>query len=213
MKKYIYILALMLAMPVSGIAQSWEVPVEVQQNKTTKKSKKAEHPKDMNKYLAGAVPFEDGVVRFSYDIKAEGKTAQQVYDLAYEALQSLTKQEQQTEKSRIALVNKSEYSIIAQMDEWLIFKNSILVLDRTEFLYKILVECRDGGLKLSMERLNYAYCTDRNDGFRLHAEELITDKQMLTKDGKNLKKRNSKFRIATIDRIEEIRAYFIKALQ
>ena len=73
----------------------------VANNKVTK-------TEDLSSYMAGAVPVTDGKVAFTLDLNVPGKSAQEIYDIAYQYLGSLTTDENQREdesqKSTIALV-------------------------------------------------------------------------------------------------------------
>ncbi|MFQ9809842.1 MAG: DUF4468 domain-containing protein [Segatella copri] len=87
------------------------------------------------KYLAGAITYNDeNKIEFTLDTDANGKTAKQIYDIVLKYMSELTQNEQNI-ASRVALVNDAEHVIANTMDEWLVFSQSFISLDRTEFKY------------------------------------------------------------------------------
>ena len=206
----------LIVVPCMATAQSeWEVPDQKskQEQKTLfGKSKTEIDPK----YLAAdAVPMVDGKIVFTLDEDVPGKSAQEIYDIAYSVLERLVKSENQFEESKIALVNKAEHVIAAKFREWLVFKSSALALDRTVFNYTIIATCTDGHLNLTMSRMSYAYEMDRDDssGMQTSAEEWITDEYALNKARTKLLRHSGKFRQKTIDRKDEIFQIFRNALK
>lgn len=196
----------MMLVPLVSMAQSnWERPEAQKAEKVTKaktskqsKSKESDLP-----YLAGAVPEVDGKIVYTLDLDIPGKSAAQIYDMAYAQLDKLAKDEKQTGDSKIAIVNKDEHSIVATYEEWLVFSDKILMLDRAQMGYIIVVKCSDGKMHMTIERINYKYDLQRNPEY-WKAEEIISDKEILSKDGTKLKKGYVKFRKKTVDRMNEI---------
>lgn len=189
----------------------WEIPdqkttkQQAQQEKEAKQ--KAEEASLDAQYLAGAVTEVNGKVVFTLDIDVPQKSAQQIYDIVFNALQELTEQENQLEGSTVALVNKQEHIIAANIREWLVFKNNFLSLDRTKFFYTLIAKCRDGHLHLTMERLCYKYEEERGGSQAkdlIKAEEIIADGVALNKKGTKIYRGYAKFRRKTIDRKDEL---------
>lgn len=188
----------------------WVIPTT--EKKTNKKASK-ETPKKLTngatlkvdaKYLEGAITTDaNGKVEFVLDTDANGKSGQQIYNIVYDYMNSLT-QEKQNIASRVALVNPEEHIIANTMDEWLTFSSSFISLDRTEFKYQLVAKISDNHLNLTMLRLNYIYEEGRSTGFKEPAEEIITDKVALTKKKNDLAKIYGKFRRVTIDRKDQI---------
>ena len=160
--------------------------------------------KEDPKYLEGAVKLnKDGKIEFTLDTDANGKTAKQIYDIVYEYMSDLT-QSADNIASRMALVNPNEYIIANSMDEWLVFSNSFISLDRTECKYNLIAKITDGKVSLSINHINYIYEEGRQTGFKLPAEEVIIDKVALTKKKNDLARIFGKFRKKTIDRKDQI---------
>lgn len=232
MKRKLLSIAIMV-LPMTMIAQNtWELP-ESRKPKTVvdiSKEKKTERKKDKNgvtkinadgktytvktedlPYLKGAVPEEDGKVVFTQEYDTHGMSAAKAYDVIYSKLEQMLEEEIQTPKSKIAIVNKEQHSIVAQFSEWMVFQDKILVLDRAQFGYLLVAECNDGKATVSISRLGYEYEAGREKSY-FRAEDIITDKDMLSNNGYKLRKVNSKYRKATVDRVKQIFAGIGNAL-
>lgn len=185
MKKFFFVI--MMWLPMMAMAQNtWE--------------KEEVKPDTDSKYLAGAVTETDGKVQFETTIDAPGKSAAQIYDILLGYLTAMTKEDNQIEQqSRIALQDPAKHEICGSYQEWLVFKSTALVLDRTRFFYNIVVECADGKATVRMNRIYYLYDEERTP-VTLKAEECITDQYGLKKNKQKLSRVFGKFRRKTIDR-------------
>ena len=185
----------------------WVIPTAVK--KKTEETKPATTAaglklKEDPKYLEGAVTIdENGKVVFEAEMEAPGKSAEQLYELLFDYMSGLT-QDKDAIESRIALVNKDEHIIANLMDEWLVFNSSFISLDRTECKYNLIANISDGKVKMTINHINYTYEEGRQTGFKLPAEEVITDKVALTKKKNDLARIFGKFRKKTIDRKDQI---------
>ena len=160
--------------------------------------------KEDPKYLEGAITFDEpGTILFDTEIAAPGKSAAPLYDLLFDYMSGLT-HDKESKASRMALVNKDEHIIVNTMDEWLVFSNSFISLDRTEYKYNLIAKITDGKVSLSINHINYIYEEGRQTGFKLPAEEVIIDKVALTKKKNDLARIFGKFRKKTIDRKDQI---------
>ena len=217
--KKILIAAIALLPMVSYAQSEWELPTQKQQQeevKVAENKKIAETYKpDLSPYLAGAVPEVDGKIVFTRDIDLSGMTAQQIYDGAYQYLDTLTQGSRQKPngESHIALVNKKEHSIIAVCSEWMEFKHNVITLDRSEFRYVMIVNCKDGHLNATVGRINYLYDEGRATELKITAEDWISDRNALNKKKNKLVKLSAKFRIGTIERVKQIFGDLEKALK
>jgi colicin import membrane protein len=185
MKKLLF--AAMMLMPLAAMAQdnTWEQT----EKKTTEDTR----------YLAGAVPEVDGRVVFETTIQAPGKSAKQIFTLLRDDMQKMTKEPNQIEQSRVSLADAATGELVGQFQEWLVFKNKPLQLDRTRLLYTLTANCRDGEATVKMMRINYFYDEERTPT-TYKAEEWITDKYGLNKKKTKLARVSGKFRRKTIDR-------------
>ena len=166
MKKFL--IALLTLMPLLASAQdnTWE-RIEVE-----------EQPKDNPdaKYLEpNAVPEVDGQVMWQTTLYAEGKTADEIYDILL------------------------KHNLGAIFHEWLVFKNVMFSLDRTQMTFQIHVTTTDGKADVIINHISYDYDVERKP---LHytAEEWITDKYAVNKKHTKLYPVSAKFRRKTIDR-------------
>ena len=187
----------------------WVVPTMTEEVEEKKVEKTAEGVvlKEDPKYLAGAIQLNaEGKVEFVLDTQASGKSADEIYNIVFQYMSKLIKNEQNI-NSRIALVNrnnKNEQIIACIMDEWFVFNQSFISLDRSETKYQLVATISDNHLHLSMTRIVFNYEEGRSTGFKGPAENVITDKYALTKKKNDLAKIYGKFRRGTIDRKDQI---------
>lgn len=163
---------------------------------------KVEKPNPDAKYLEGAVPEVDGKVEWRLDVDVPGKSADQIYDIMLKCLTDLTKTENQIEGSQVALVNKDEHIVVANIREWLVFTDKFFMLDRTKFFYTLIAYCKDNHLTVTMNRISYRYEEERTSdgGYVYKAEEWINDENALNRKKTKLVPGSAKFRRKTVDR-------------
>jgi len=182
---------------------------------TINSEKKPEMTKEemQNIYLApNAVPEVNGEIQWTCDIDVAGKTAQQIYERTLAILDNIIKEPIQLERSKIAITNEKEHSIVATMQEWLTFTSNALVLDRTKMNYVLQALCSDGHLKLILDRITYNYEVQGKKEF-YKAEEWINDKNAVNKKRTRLYPSSGKFRRKTIDRKNELFEIFQSQLK
>ena len=199
MKMKKLILAMMMCLPMAVTAQNtWETPVQSDNGDA--------------KYLIGAVPVVDGKVTFKTTIEAPGKTAEQVADIVRQFMTKMTKEPGQFEQSRILVDDSVKHEIAGSYQEWLVFKSTALVLDRTRLFYNLIADCQDGKADITMTRIYYLYEEER-DPQTFKAEEWITDEMGLTKGKNKLSRVSGKFRRKTIDRKDYLFNKFAELLK
>lgn len=190
----------------SGNQSGWVIPTQEKkvEKKIVNKSATGAVLKKDPKYLEGAITTDaDGKIEFTLDTDANGKSAQQIYDLVYGYMQSLVGGKNDI-KSRVALVNPQEHVIANTMDEWWVFSASFISLDRAETKYQLVAKITDNHLNLTFSRIIFNYEEGRSTGFKEAAEDVINDKIALNKKKTDLAKIYGKFRKATIDRKDQI---------
>ena len=188
------IIALLTCLPLAAVAQgnTWE--------QTQQKVNERTNPK----YLAGAVPEVDGKVVFETTIKAPGKSKKEIYNILLNEFTKMTKEENQFEQSRIVLSDDEHFEkVIASYQEWLVFKNKPLELDRTRLFFNLMADIKDGEATVKMTRIYYLYDEERQPT-TFQAEEWITDRYGLTKKKNKTSRVSGKFRRKTIDRKDYI---------
>lgn len=204
MRKLIILIALFL--PSLAFAQNtWETD----DDKVEDTQAQAINPDQ--KYLEGAVPEVDGKVTFSATFKAPGKSVREVYNIVGRTMSAITKEDNQLEGSAIVYSDTTKNEIAANIEEWLVFKSNAIMLDRTRFHYNIIAKCRAGEADIAITRITYLYDEER-DPQRYTAEEWISDKNALRKNGQKLMRMNGKFRRKTIDRKDNLFSLFEQEL-
>ena len=158
-------------------------------------------------YLKGAVTEKNGVVVFEETFIVPGKSKVDIFDSLKNYTQSIVTGENHLPQSRITELSPNKDIIAASVEETLWFKRTALVSDFARFFYQLVFEVSDGQFKVTLLRIRYIYepmATPGQDNVML-AEEWITDKEALKKDGTQLRRGTSKkFRIATIDRKNQL---------
>lgn len=197
-------IAIMTCLPLMAMAQgnTWEMP----------EANEVGVSNPDQKYLVGAVPVIGGKVTFTTSIQAPGKSASEVYDILLKEMTKMTKEANQFEQSKISLSDRSKGEIGGYYQEWLVFKNKPLVLDRTRLMFNLIVKCSDGKADVTMTRIYYIYDEERNPT-TMKAEECITDEYGLKKNQKKLSRVYGKFRKKTIDRKDYIFNKFERLLK
>ena len=160
----------------------------------------------------GSRAIVDGKVTFKTTVEAPGKTADQVADIVRKYMKKMTTEPGQFEQSRIVLDDSLNHQIIGSYQEWLVFKSTALVLDRTRLFYNLIADCKDGKADITMTRIYYLYEEER-DPQTLKAEEWITDEEGLTKSKAKLSRVSGKFRRKTIDRKDYLFNKFAELLK
>ena len=193
MKKLFFTMLALVPLTLWAQDNTWEINEDEDVKQEVKVKTKVDP-----KYLKGAVPEVNGQVVFSKHINVPGKTASQIYDIMLQYMQRLTKTSNQIE-SQISTSDAQKHEIVGIYQEWLVFKNTALSLDRTRFFYALRAQCSDGAADIDMMRIRYLYEEERTPQ-RMTAEEWITDKESVNKKNTKLMPMSGKFRRKTIDR-------------
>lgn len=192
MKKSLFLLCVLF---LGGTYNNWAQTTDKAQILTT------------DNYLKGAVTEKNGVVVFEEIFIVPGKSKAEIFDSLKNYIQSIVTGENHLPQSRITELSPNKDIIAASVEETLWFKRTALVSDFARFFYQLVFEVSDGQFKVTLLRIRYIYepmATPGQDNVML-AEEWITDKEALKKDGTQLRRGTSKkFRIATIDRKNQL---------
>ena len=192
MKKSLFLLCVLF---LGGTHNNWAQTTDKAQILTT------------DNYLKGAVTEKNGVVVFEETFIVPGKSKVDIFDSLKNYTQSIVTGENHLPQSRITELSPNKDIIAASVEETLWFKRTALVSDFARFFYQLVFEVSDGQFKVTLLRIRYIYepmATPGQDNVML-AEEWITDKEALKKDGTQLRRGTSKkFRIATIDRKNQL---------
>ncbi|MDR2914413.1 MAG: DUF4468 domain-containing protein [Tannerella sp.] len=152
---------------------------------------------DDRKYLAGAVPEVDGKVVFTRNFDLPGVDQNSIYEYVYNWLDNRMKAN--GNGSRIAFSEKEKGQIVASGEEYLVFSNSALSLDRSMMSYNLVILCKPGKCEMQLERIRYNY-----EDNKYTAEEQIADDVALNKKKTAIYRGYKKFRVKTIDYVDEL---------
>jgi colicin import membrane protein len=127
-------------------------------------------------------------------------------------MQKMVTEKNQFEQSSIVLDDSVKHQVVGYYQEWLVFKSTALVLDRTRLMYNLIVTCEDGKADIMMNSIHYLYDEEREPQ-SYSAEEWITDKEGLNKKQNKLARVSGKFRRKTIDRKDYLFNKFAELLK
>ncbi len=154
-------------------------------------------------YLAGKVPMTaDGVVCFEHTFVSKTKDSQQVFNILKQKALQKAEETKALDISRI--LSESKDTLVATICEPLYFKRKKWEADSTLLQYQYFVTKDSSSTTLRIWFISYCYEQERESGFNYKAEEWITDKYALSKDGLSLLKYPGKFRRKTIDYIGQL---------
>ena len=158
-------------------------------------------------YLKGAVPEVNGKVVFSKEFSIAGMSQAEVYAKTQEWMDARMKQN--NNKSRVAYTNEEKGQIAANGEEYIVFSNAGLALDRTKVMYQMTAECDDGKCVLQIKNIRYDYPNEKEIYV---AEDWITDEYALTKDQTRLARGYAKWRRKTVDFVDDMNESLQQAL-
>lgn len=159
------------------------------------------------KYLKGGVPEENGIIVFQKSFSVPSMTTEKIYTTLYNYINKVVIEPAiHEQRTRILSDGKEDGIIVARVEEYMTFRHVFLNLDRTRFIYQLLAQVEGNKINLKISQISYYYNEDRegNGGITYKAEEWISDAEALNKKGTKLYPRSGKFRIKTIDRVEDI---------
>ena len=149
-----------------------------------------------NEYLAGAVPEVNGKIIFSETIHIPNADKQAIYN----KMEKWMDTQFNTETSRTVYKDYDSGNLVALGNDTIVFKSTFLSLDRAIMTYQFLAEIKDGECSLSVDKISYSY----GDNERYSGEEMISDKVALNKSKTKVIKGLSKWRLKTVDFIDEL---------
>lgn len=153
--------------------------------------------RDDSKYLAGAVPEEDGKVVFSKEFSIPGMSQDEIYARMKKWME-LRLKKNQNEDSRVVYTNQEKGQVIGMGEEWMVFASTALSLDRTRVSYQLSAFCQPEKCEFRIEKIRYTYREGR-DQEKYVAEEWITDEYALNKKKTKLVMGLAKWRRKTVD--------------
>lgn len=161
---------------------------------------------DDSKYLAGAVPEENGQVVFRKTFTVKGKTDAEILKVLTAWTRNLVDESIPAPGQYARVMGTEGQSTTVRVCQWLVFKNKPLYLDRARMRYQLNAQVDGGRVTLSLSQIRYYYGEhedlDRNADIR--AEEWITDAEALNKQGTKLYPKSGKFRRKTVDYVQQL---------
>lgn len=162
---------------------------------------------DETKYLEGAVTLKNGYVEFEKSYNVPSKSQEEIFGALQNYIQnSLIDGPESLKQSRMVKTDSTNFTIVADLEEWLYFKRKAWVTHRTRFYYQIIAQAEEGRFNIIMRRIHYLYDEEERPGMAepYHAEKWITDDMALNKEKTKLTRIAGKFRRYTIERKDEI---------
>ena len=161
-----------------------------------------EKPETDIRYMAGAVPEVNGKVVLTRTVEVPaGLTQQEVMNRVDAWLVRCTKDERMHYNQRLPKAADNELQHSYSME--LTFSKSFLAHDFAELAYVLAVRYEGGRLIMEMSHINYKY-NENNKLNKYTAEEMIVDKYALNKKKTKLIFGFKKFRMKTIDLLDEL---------
>lgn len=161
-----------------------------------------EKPETDIRYMAGAVPEVNGKVVLTRTVEVPaGLTQQEVMNRVDAWLIRCTKDERMHYNQRLPKAADNELQHSYSME--LTFSRSFLAHDFAELAYVLAVRYEGGQLVMEMSHINYKY-NENNKLNKYTAEEMIVDKYALNKKKTKLIFGFKKFRMKTIDLLDEL---------
>lgn len=153
---------------------------------------------EQEKYLRGAVPEVDGRVTFSRTIEAPMLSREQIFQITQQWAEQQFNGKDEF-RSRVVYANADKGELACLGEEYLVFTDKALSLDRTKIAYQMNLGISDGKCEAKITAIRYAY-----EGENLTAENTITDAYALYKNKDKLIRQPGKFRTHTIDLVERL---------
>lgn len=154
-----------------------------------------------------AVPETEGKVVFSKEFSVPGMSQDDIYLRMQQWMDNRLAQNENN--SRVVFTNKEKGQIVGMGVEWIVFNSTALSLDRTKILYQLSATCRKEKCTLKVEKIRFIY---REGKEKYSAEEWISDKYALNKSKTKLVRGLAKWRIKTVDFVDNLYDGIIGAL-
>jgi hypothetical protein len=161
------------------------------------------HAQTEAKYLAGAVPTEEDKVVFRTDLQVNALSKADLYQTAMKWADERFVSDGKF-NARVVYADTLEGKIAVYGDEYMVFSNSALSLDRTRVNYQFQMNMDNGHCEAVLSRIRYTYHDAEKKPDKYSAEEWITDEVALNKAQTKLMPICGKFRRKTVDLKDEL---------
>ena len=153
-------------------------------------------------YQKGAIEVINGKVTFEEEIPAAGLTATEIMEKVNAWISR--RYVEPTVISAKRYESEQPNTVILKGEEYIVFRNTFLVLNRARIYYFLTITAEDGKCRFNMSRLTYWHDDeDEKGGVHMKAENWITDEMAFDKKGR-MKKFAGRFRSKTIDLKEQL---------
>ena len=156
--------------------------------------------KDLEKYLADVVTQVDGKVVFSETIQSN-YTQDQIQQLLEQWAEDRKNEEDSHFVGRVLYSDLSKHEMVMQIEDRLVFSSNAFSLDYAMVSYYLIFQIENQNCTVTIKNIRYKYSTEKEI---MTAENTITDEVALNKQKTKLNRFYNKFRIATIDMVEDI---------
>ncbi|NLV52263.1 MAG: DUF4468 domain-containing protein [Bacteroidales bacterium] len=174
----------------------------------------------------GAIPEENGKVVFKKTVAAmAGLSKEDIFNrmqqwaaLRYEPNSMVGYDYQDPnfhknlEYAKLKVADRQNGIIECQGAEELIFSVKPLAKNYTQAFYLLDVKVNQGSVDFTLHTINFNIDQGDNEFVRMDAESWITDAEAINKKGE-LRKRQGKFRVKTIDLVNQIESEIANAIQ
>lgn len=151
--------------------------------------------KELEKYLVGAVPEEDGKVVFSETIHTK-QNRNQITELVKQWSADRENEKDSRYHSKIVYNDTIKHEMAMMVDDRLVFSSNAFSLDFAIVYYYLIFQIEDEQCAVTIKNIKYKYA-DYKD--LVTADEMISDKVALNKEKTKMYRTFDKFRIATVD--------------
>lgn len=153
-------------------------------------------------YLNGAVPEVNGKVLFQKSIETNGAVSDtELYNKVLQwAKEKYNGVEEDGLLNRVLLEDPESLSIACGGEHYLVFRDVLLILDRSKTTYQLILKIKDGKCEATIRNIKYAYEEEEN----IPAEKMIVDEVAFNKDDNKLNFHYGKFRKRTVDMVEDV---------
>lgn len=163
------------------------------------------------KYGIGKVPVENGKVTFVREISFDSSAIS-----AETALDNIGSWAKGRFAKPIVLAGRIRETqtgtIHINAEEYITFKQTALITDRSRINYNISISISGSTCTFKMTDIEYLYEEERDGGTRFTAEDWITDQEAFNRAGTKMLKTTGKFRVKTIDLVDQLEKDICKAI-
>jgi len=155
---------------------------------------------DRSKYLEGAVPEVNGKVVFSKIIPVNNPISEpELFNLMNKWAEENYNGSDNSNRVLLSSLEDKDIACLGEMN--LVFRKSLLILDQAQMSYQLIISIGQNKCDVAVRNIRYQYTDYKTP---VAAEELISDELAFNKKKGKLNRYYDKFRIHTVDSINNI---------